>query len=45
MIFMLVASRPMKQFMEMEEALLMDKNEDMIEIIRLFELQESGNMY
>ncbi len=35
----------MKQFMEMEEALLMDKNEDMIEIIRLLELEESGNMY
>lgn len=43
-MFRLVASRPMKQFMKMEEA-AMDKIEDMIEIIRLFELEESGNMY
>lgn len=30
--------------MKMEEG-LMDKIEDMIEIIRLLELEESGNMY
>jgi hypothetical protein len=41
---MLVASRPIKQFMKMEEV-VMDKIEDMIEIIRLLELEESGNMY
>jgi hypothetical protein len=41
---MLVASKPMKQFMRMEEV-VMDKIEDMIEIIRFFELKESGNMY
>jgi hypothetical protein len=34
----------MKKFMKMEEG-LMDKIEDMIEIIRLLELEESGNMY
>ncbi len=43
-MFMLVASRPIKQFMKMEEV-VMDKIEDMIEIIRLLELEESGNMY